>query len=620
MKKSIRKSFAALAAVMLLSVLFCFYADAVSCDCGGYTEWKYVASLDRLECPVCMTKVKTDNFTGFVKEKESGLLMRFNKGEKCTGWTAYIDDSYYFGSNGVAVTGQHTIDGKSYTFDNEGRLIKGSFVDETIVVDGEPRVITRYYGAGGIYAIRWTEIDGEIYYFSKPYDYSDLPDDGAMYRGGTFTVRTAGKNSLRKFTFAVDGRLIGGCWEDEKELDGTYIGTRYYWGPEYVTGERVIDGVTYNFDDQGFVIRRPVADVKITVDTSVPGAAEPGIVVTDGESTLINGTNYILAYEKGNNNCTGIVKITGVIRRGYTGIKRTEFLIGHKKLTDKAAVKPTCTTVGYTAGKYCSDCKKWVSGHEVIPALSHSFKNATCTEAKTCSRCGKAEGKALGHKEQIIAGYAATYKASGLSDGKRCTVCGKITKEREAIKIKSLSKVKNLKVKSVTTSTVKLSFSKVTGAEKYKVYYSTNGKSWKAVTASKTTVTVKNLKAGTSYSFKVRAVAGENEGSASAVVKTATKVAKVSLSSVKSSKAKQIAVSWKTVTGASGYVVEYSTSKKFTSKTTRKATVKKGSSKKTTLNSLKSKKKYYVRVRAYKTVNGKAVYGSYSSVKSVTVK
>ena len=620
MKKSIGKIFVSLAAVMLLSVLFCVYADAVSCECGGYTEWRYVSSLDRLECPVCLTKVKTDDFTGFVKEKESGLLMRFNKGEKCTGWTAYIDDSYYFGSDGVALTGQHTIDGKSYTFDDVGRLVKGSFVDETVVVDGETRVITRYYGAGGIYAIRWVEIDGEIYYFSKPYDYSDLPDDGAMYRGGTFTVRTAGKNSLRKFTFDMDGRLIGGCWEDEKELDGTYVGTRYYWGPEYVTGERVIDGVKYNFDEQGFVVRRPVSDVTITVDTSVSGVAEPEIVVTDGESTLINGTNYLLAYEKGSSGCTGIVKITGVIRRGYTGIKRTEFLIGHKKLTDKAAVKPSCLAVGYTKGQYCEECKKWVSGHEAIPALGHSFKNATCTKAKTCSVCGKTEGTPLGHKEQIIAGYDATYTATGLSDGKRCTVCGKITKEREVIKEKALSKVKNLKIKAVTASTVKLSFSKVTGAEKYKVYYSTNGKSWKTVTASKTTVTVKKLKAGTNYRFKVKAVAGENEGTASAVLKTATKVSKVSLSSVKSSDAKQIAVNWKTVTGASGYVIEYSTSKKFTSKTTKKVTVKKGSSKKTTLKNLKSKKKYYVRVRAYKTVNSKAVYGSYSSIKSVTVK
>lgn len=35
---------------------------------------------------------------------------------------------------------------------------------------------------------------------------------------------------------------------------------------------------------------------------------------------------------------------------------------------------------------------------------------------------------------------------------------------------------------------------------------------------------------------------------------------------------------------------------------------------------LKSKKKYYYKVRAYRIVNGKKYYSSYSSVKSVKVK
>ena len=103
-------------------------------------------------------------------------------------------------------------------------------------------------------------------------------------------------------------------------------------------------------------------------------------------------------------------------------------------------------------------------------------------------------------------------------------------------------------------------------------------------------------------------------------VKTATKVKKATLYSVKSSKKTRIYVTWKTVSGASGYELQYSTSKKFTSKTTKKTTFKKSTTKKTTLKKLKSKKKYYIRIRAYKTVNGKKVYGSYSSVKSVTVK
>ena len=46
-------------------------------------------------------------------------------------------------------------------------------------------------------------------------------------------------------------------------------------------------------------------------------------------------------------------------------------------------------------------------------------------------------------------------------------------------------------------------------------------------------------------------------------------------------------------------------------------------SKKTTKNNvkkLKAKKKYYVRIRTYKTVNGKKVYSSWSKVKSVKTK
>ena len=67
-------------------------------------------------------------------------------------------------------------------------------------------------------------------------------------------------------------------------------------------------------------------------------------------------------------------------------------------------------------------------------------------------------------------------------------------------------------------------------------------------------------------------------------------------------------------------LVEYSTSKKFTKKTTKTVKIKKGKTTKATLKKLKSGKKYYVRVKAYKTVNKKAVYGSYSKVKTVKVK
>lgn len=69
-----------------------------------------------------------------------------------------------------------------------------------------------------------------------------------------------------------------------------------------------------------------------------------------------------------------------------------------------------------------------------------------------------------------------------------------------------------------------------------------------------------------------------------------------------------------------GYQVQYSTSKKFTKKTTKtvKVATKKKLNKK--IKGLKSGKKYYVRVRAYKMNGKKTVYSAWTAKKSVKVK
>ena len=87
---------------------------------------------------------------------------------------------------------------------------------------------------------------------------------------------------------------------------------------------------------------------------------------------------------------------------------------------------------------------------------------------------------------------------------------------------------------------------------------------------------------------------------------------------------KSFKITWKKVSGVSGYQVQYSTSKKFTKKTTKTITCKGNKKFTKTIKKLKGKKKYYVRVRTYKTVkvNGKTVklYSSWSSAKTVTTK
>lgn len=79
-------------------------------------------------------------------------------------------------------------------------------------------------------------------------------------------------------------------------------------------------------------------------------------------------------------------------------------------------------------------------------------------------------------------------------------------------------------------------------------------------------------------------------------------------------------VKWKKVSGVTGYQVQYSTSPKFTSKTSKTATAKKDKTTAKTVSGLKSKTKYYVRVRTYKTSGKKKKYSSWSSAKSVTTK
>ncbi|MGN0521072.1 MAG: fibronectin type III domain-containing protein, partial [Eubacterium sp.] len=73
-------------------------------------------------------------------------------------------------------------------------------------------------------------------------------------------------------------------------------------------------------------------------------------------------------------------------------------------------------------------------------------------------------------------------------------------------------------------------------------------------------------------------------------------------------------------TQTTGYQIQYSTSSKFTSKTTKTVTVSKNKTTSKTISKLKAKKKYYVRVRTYKIVSGKKIYSAWSKAKTVTTK
>ena len=87
---------------------------------------------------------------------------------------------------------------------------------------------------------------------------------------------------------------------------------------------------------------------------------------------------------------------------------------------------------------------------------------------------------------------------------------------------------------------------------------------------------------------------------------------------------KKFTVKWKKqATQTTGYQVQVATNKKF-KKNKKTVTIKKQKTTKATVKKLKAKKKYYVRVRTYKTVkiNGKSIriYSGWSKAKTVTTK
>ena len=95
----------------------------------------------------------------------------------------------------------------------------------------------------------------------------------------------------------------------------------------------------------------------------------------------------------------------------------------------------TCTTP-----KTCSKC-----GETEGEALGHSYEAVvtapTCTEGGyttyTCSGCGDSyiadETAALGHSEEIIPAVDATCTGTGLTEGRKCSVCGEVTVAQEIV-------------------------------------------------------------------------------------------------------------------------------------------------------------------------------------------
>ena len=186
-----------------------------------------------------------------------------------------------------------------------------------------------------------------------------------------------------------------------------------------------------------------------------------------------------------------------------------------------------------------------------------------------------------------------------------------------------LGNVEGFKAASSGYNSITLRWNSNPGATGYEIYRK-SGSSYvriKTITSSGiTSYRNTGLKTGTTYYYKIRAISADTEGQkvqsnyASASVKPVPATPTVSLKAG----SRKATVKWSRVSGASGYQVVRSLKKSSGFKTAK--TVTSGSRTYYVNKKLKKGKTYYFKVRAYRKVSGKKIYGSYSTVKAVRVR
>ena len=249
------------------------------------------------------------------------------------------------------------------------------------------------------------------------------------------------------------------------------------------------------------------------------------------------------------------------------------------------AVPPTCTSNGYTP-YICGNCGREVHW-DIVPALGHNYKEKSRAFTKaTTSKDGKRTATYACSRTGCKATYTKTlqtyYKVNTIKLNKTAyTYNGKVQKPSVTVKD---SKGKALKY----------------GTD-YTVSYP------------------KSMKNVGKYTVKVT-LKGNYSGSKSMTYNINPKG--TSVSKVTAAK-KGFKVTWKKqATQTTGYQVQYGTSSKF--KKAKTVTISKNKTTSKSVGKLSAKKKYYVRVRTYKTVKigGKSVklYSGWSKAKSVTTK
>lgn len=424
--------------------------------------------------------------------------------------------------------------------------------------------------------------------------------DAMVYANKTFLSKNLDHEVIENAGYDV--------WLAHYTTNTNYTGDYKIW--QYTSSGR-IPGIANKVFDCNFMYSGTISmSLKIS---NIPNQiyrgydVSPSVTVTNGGTVLTEGTDYTVSYQNNSGIGTATVNVFGAgIYDGYINLTKT-FNIVPDTVQNMQISKAGTNTVdlswspvsgadGYTVQIFKNG--KWVS-----------VGNFVGTSAQI-------SGLLPGSVNYVhIAAYAS-------SNGK--TYIGNYN---TSVKVETTVGAINPRVSAYANNFVTLTWNKQTAANGYEVFkYDASSKKYvlyKNITNPNTnTCKVTGLASNKKYNFKVRAYQIDDSEKTyapfGAVVSQYTSISKPKLNSAKSTSKKKIKASWSKVGGTSGYQVMWSTYKNFSKNYKTKSVKAKYRSK--TVTTAQSKRTYYVRVRAYKTISGKKVYSPWSNTKKVKTK
>ncbi len=360
-------------------------------------------------------------------------------------------------------------------------------------------------------------------------------------------------------------------------------------GPNYYASEKEKGAHRHKYSDEriDISIAAKKACEQVVKNMVYTGKAiKFNINIFAGGKQLNAGTDFTVKYENNTNVGTAKVSIHGI--NDYDGWDFETFKITAKKISK-------ATVIGVTDKTY--------TGKKIYQSIIVKDGSKTLVYKKDYK---------LTYNNNTATGKASV-KISGIGNYK-----SSLTKYFY-IHPKKVTKVK---VKKATSSTITISWKKLTSGSGYAVLCSTSKKgNYKTVglidSIKKTTFTHKKLAKNKTYYYKIvayKTVSGKKYSSVASDVLTAkTATATPKITYCKNISKKTVVLKWSKVSGAEKYQVYMKTSGG------KYKRVYSGSKLNYTAKKLKKGKTYYFKVRTYKTSHKVKAYSSYSATKKVKV-